>query len=126
MFNVEYDPRTNCLGLTVKGFWKPDDVATFAAAVGAGAQAARNIRPDFDVIVESLDFPVQAIDVADLLVNIMRGGIALTSGRAAVVVGSHLNKVQAERTLLHPRVRVFLALDAAKAWLAEPAPEPQG
>ena len=126
MFHVEYDPRANYLGLTVKGFWKPEDVAPFAAAVGTGAQAARNIRPDFDVIVESLDFPVQAIDVADLLVNIMRGGMALTSGRAAVVVGSHLNKVQAERTLLHPRVRVFLALDAAKAWLAEPASEHQG
>ena len=119
MFHVEYDPRANYLTLRVKGFWKPDDVPVFAASVGAEAQYAKSVRPDFDVIVESFDFPVQAIDVADLLANIMRGGMTLTSGRAAVVVGSHLNKVQAERTLVHPRLRVFLTLEDAKTWLAD-------
>lgn len=122
MFQVEYHARTNLLTLTVEGFWQPDDVTAFAACVGAKMQEVIAIRTDFDVIVESLDFPVQAIDVADLLISIMRGGMAHTSGRAAVVVGSHLNKVQAERTLVHPRVRVFLALADAKQWLAEVAP----
>lgn len=121
MFQVEYDARANLLTLTVKGFWQPDDVVAFAASVGAKVQEVIAIRTDFDVIVESLDFPVQAIDVADLLINIMRGGMAQTSGYAAVVVGSHLNKVQAERTLVHPRVRVFLARADAKRWLAEVA-----
>lgn len=121
MFQVEYDARANLLTLTVAGFWQPDDVAAFAASVGAKVQEVIAIRTDFDVIVESLDFPVQAIDVADLLINIMRGGMAQTSGHAAVVVGSHLNKVQAERTLVHPRVRVFLTLADAKRWLAEVA-----
>ncbi|USU04511.1 hypothetical protein NF699_15910 [Sphingomonadaceae bacterium OTU29LAMAA1] len=118
MFHVDYDACANALILTVKGFWRPEDVTPFAARVGAKAQEARAIRPDFNVIVESLEFPVQANDVADMLVHIMRGGMALTTGRAAVVVGSHLNKAQAERTLVHPRVRVFLQLDAAKRWLA--------
>lgn len=119
MFHVDYDARANHLVLTVKGFWKPEDVTAFAASVGTRAQEARAVRPDFDVLVESLDFPVQANDVADLLTGIMRGGMALTSGRAAVVVGSHLNKAQAERTLVHPRVRVFLTLDDARRWLAD-------
>lgn len=121
MFQVEYDARANLLTLTVKGFWQPDDVAAFAASVGAKVQEVIAIRTDFDVIVESLNFPVQAIDVADLLINIMRGGMAHTNGYAAIVVGSHLNKVQAERTLVHPRVRVFLAVADAKQWLAEVA-----
>ena len=121
MFQVEYDASANLLTLTVRGFWQPDDVAAFAASVGAKVQEVIAIRTDFDVIVESLDFPVQAIDVADLLINIMRGGMAQTSGHAAVVVGSHLNKAQAERTLVHPRVRVFLALADARRWLAEVA-----
>ena len=124
MFHVEYDPRANCLTLRVKGFWKPDDVPVFATAVGAEAQRAKSIRPDFNVLVESFAFPVQAIDVADLLAGLMRGGMTLTSGRAAVVVGSHLNKAQAERTLVHPRLRVFLTLEDAKEWLAETDPSP--
>lgn len=118
MFKVGYDPRTNCLTMTVKGFWKMEDVAPFAREVGAQARQAREIREDFNVIVESLEFPVQANDVADLLTNIMRGGMAITTGRTAVVVGSQLNRAQAERTLVHPRVRVFMSLQEARNWLA--------
>lgn len=118
MFNVDYDRRANCLNLRVAGFWKPEDVSALARAVGEKVRETRAIREDFNVIVESFDFPVQAMDVADLLANIMRGGMAQTSGRTAVVVGSQLNKAQAERTLVHPRVRVFLTLEEARNWLA--------
>ena len=118
MFDVHYDRRTNCLKIIVKGFWKPDDVGALARVVGAKAIEARAIRDDFNALVESLEFPVQANDVADLLANIMRGGMAQTKGRAAIVVGSLLNKAQAERTLAHPRVRVFTTIAAAEAWLS--------
>ncbi len=121
MFHVNYDARTNCLTMKVEGFWKPDNVVALAKEVGLKANQARAIRDDFNVIVESFDFPVQANDVADLLAGIMRGGMTLTSGRTAVVVGSQLNRAQAERTLVHPRVRVFLAMEEAQAWLAEEA-----
>lgn len=121
MFHVEYDRRANCLNLRVAGFWKPEDVTDFAREVGLKALAAKAIRGDFDACVESLDFPVQAMDVADLLSQIMRGGMAMTTGRAAVVVGSQLNKAQAERTLVNPRLRVFMTMAAARTWLAEPA-----
>ena len=117
MFDVHYDRRANCLKISVTGFFKPEDVALLAREVGAKALEARAARDDFDALVESLDFPVQANDVADLLSNIMRGGMALTKGRAAVVVGSVLNKAQAERTLVHPRVRVFMSIAEAEAWL---------
>lgn len=119
MFDVDYHARTNCLTMKVEGFWTPENVVAFAKEVGAKAHQARAIRDDFNVLVLSFDFPVQANDVADLLAGIMRGGMALTSGRTAVVVGSQLNKAQAERTLVHPRVRVFLTLEAAQGWLAK-------
>lgn len=117
MFHVDYDRRANRLTISVAGFWKPDDVPAFAKAVGSKVQDARATATDFDVLVESFAFPVQAMDVADLLANIMRGGMVLTTGRAAVVVGSQLNRAQAERTLVHPRLRVFLTLEDAQAWL---------
>jgi len=43
--------------------------------------------------------------------------------RAASVVGSHLNKLQAERTQTHPRIKIFLTMEEAEAWLAAD-PEP--
>jgi len=55
-----------------------------------------------------------------LLANIMRGGMTFTSGRTAVVVGSQLNRAQAERTLVHPRVRIFMGMDEALEWLNQP------
>lgn len=118
MFRVDYDVLTNVLTISVRGFMALEDVAVLAEAVDAKARQAHAISDDFDVIVESLEFPVQANDVADHLTEIMRRGIVLTSGRAAVVVGSQLNKLQAERTLVHPRLRVFPTMDAARAWLA--------
>jgi hypothetical protein len=121
MFQVEYDRQANCLTMRVEGFWTPDTVVLLAKEVGAQAREARAVRDDFNVLVESLAFPVQANNVADLLTNIMRGGISLTTGRAAIVVGSQLNKAQAERTLVHPRLRVFLTIRDARDWLAGPA-----
>lgn len=117
MFQVDYDRHINCLSIAIKGFLSPEEAAWLATEVGTKARAAQAIRPDFNVIVESLEFPVQANDVADLLADIMRAGMMLTSGRAAVVVGSYLNKMQAERTLMHPRLRVFMTIDEARRWL---------
>jgi hypothetical protein len=119
MFQVDYDRYANCLTIRVEGFWKPDMVVELAREVGSKARQAQAIRDDFNVLVESYEFPVQANDVADLLSNIMRGGMTLTSGRAAVVVGSQLNRAQAERTLIHPRLRVFLTMEDAERWLKE-------
>lgn len=118
MYRVEYDPHANLLSMRVGGFWTLADVPVLAAAVGAKVREIRATRADFDVIVDSREFPVQGGDVADLLPSIMRGGMAQTTGRAAVVVGSQLNKLQAERTLAHPRLKVFRSMDEAEAWLA--------
>lgn len=117
MFRVEYDSPDNLLSISVRGFLTPQDASVLASAVDAKAREAHAVRDDFNVVVESLEFPVQATDVADLLTEIMRRGIVLTSGRVAVVVGSHLNKLQAERTLVHPRVQIVSSMDAAQLWL---------
>jgi hypothetical protein len=118
MFRVEYDARANVLGIAVSGFWTLEDVRPLAAAIGAKVAEARAIRGDFDVLVDSREFPVQGNAVADLLANIPRAGMTQTTGRAAIVVASQLNKLQVERTLAHPRLRAFLSIDAARDWLA--------
>jgi len=117
-FQIDYDPRRNRLNVEIRDFWTVETVRDFAAASGAKAQQVRAIRDDYDVLIDSRDFPVQANDVADLLPQIAEGGLALTTGRAASVVGSRLNKMQAERTQSHPRLRIFMTMAEAEAWLA--------
>lgn len=117
MFRIDYDRAANLLRIKVWGLLKPEDVPALAQAVDAGAREAQAHRDDFNVIVESLDFPVQADDVADMITGIMRAGMALTSGRTAIVVDSVLNKEQVERTLVHPRVRAFMTMGIALGWL---------
>ncbi len=117
-FQIDYDPRRNRLNVEIRDFWTVETVREFAAASGARAQQVRAIRDDYDVLIDSRDFPVQGNDVADLLPQIAEGGLALTTGRAASVVGSRLNKMQAERTQSHPRLRIFMTMAEAEAWLA--------
>ncbi len=119
-FHHDYDPLRNRVLVTIRDFWTVETVREFAAASAAKAQETRAIRTDYDILIDSRDFPVQANDVADLLPAVANGGLALTSGRAASVVGSTLNKLQAERTQTHPRMKIFLTMDEAEAWLATP------
>ncbi len=118
-FRLDYDPGRNRVLVVIRDFWTVETVHAFAAAAGAFAQETRAIRDDYDVLIDSRDFPVQANHVADLLPNIAEAGLTLTSGRAASVVGSQLNRLQAERTQTHPRIRIFMTIEEAEAWLAE-------
>ena len=117
-YRIEYNPRLNRIEVEIRDLWTVDTVRDFAAASGAKAQQVRAIRDDYDVLIDSRDFPVQTNEVADLLPQIAEGGLALTTGRAASVVGSRLNKMQAERTQTHPRLRIFMTMAEAEAWLA--------
>lgn len=119
-YRLDYDPQRNRMTVIMRGLWTTQTVREFAAAAGAKAQETIAIRDDYDVLVDTRDFPVQPNDVAELLPNIAQAGLTLTSGRAASVVASHLNKLQADRTQTHPRFRAFLTLEEAEAWLAEP------
>ena len=118
MFSAAYDAQANILRISVEGLYAMADVPAFAASIEGTARRASAIRGDFNVLVESFDFPVQADDVADAMTGIMLIGMTLTSGYAAIVVGSEGNYVQASTTLAHPRLRVFMTLREANDWLA--------
>lgn len=118
-FGLAYAPASNRILVEIRGLWTVDTVREFAAASGAFAQQIRATRADYDVLIDSRDFPVQTNEVADLLPSIAEAGLTLTSGRAASVVGSALNKLQAERTQTHPRMRIFMTVEEAEAWLGE-------
>ncbi|HVF93948.1 MAG TPA: hypothetical protein VM900_06510, partial [Sphingomonas sp.] len=64
-------------------------------------------------------FPVQSPAVAAGFDKIRERGSKVRKGPTAIVVASVLNKMQAERSLQGPDIRVFLSADEARAWLAE-------
>lgn len=120
MFRIEFDRRTDCLNIHVAGFWEPSDVPPFSDALNAACREAQAVSPSFSAIIHSSDFPVQANDVADLLTGVMARCIGMAGGNVGILVASQLNKMQVERTLVHPRVRPFLTLAEVQAWAATP------
>ncbi len=122
MFRIDYDRAANCLAIHVTGFWRPEDVPPFSDALEAQCRAASAVSRHFATLIHSGDFPVQTNDVADLLTGVMVRCIGLTQGPVAIVVASQLNKLQVERTLVHPRVRAFLSAAEVRPWL-ESAPD---
>ena len=126
MYRIEYDLITNCLAIHVAGFWQPEDVPAFSDALDVECRRARVASPVFKAVIHSGDFPVQANDVADLLTGVMVRTIGLTEGHVAVIVGSLLNKMQVERTLVHPRVRPFMTAEEAQPWLDASPQVPAG
>ncbi len=121
MYEIRYDAAAKILHLKFTGFWTLETVHRLAADVMAAGQRIEGTPKVFDVLTDSTDFPVQANAVSEALASVMNAGYALRTGRTAIAVSSMLNKIQAERTLGHPTVRVFLSLDEARAWLAAPA-----
>ena len=119
-FRLDYDARRNRILAEIRDYWTVETVQEFAAAAGALSQRVRATRDDYDILIDSRDFPVQPNEIAALLPSIAEAGLSLTSGRAASVVGSHLNKLQAERTQTHPRFAAFMTMEAAQAWLDTP------
>lgn len=79
----------------------------------------------FAILSDSSRFPVQSLAVASGFERIRARGSKLHKGPTAIVVGSYLNKVQAERSLKGARIRVFLSADEARDWLTAWSPEDQ-
>ncbi|WP_374943956.1 hypothetical protein [Sphingomonas sp.] len=118
-FDVAFDRSARLLRWTMRGFWTMADVAAFAGAMRAaighlGAPPHRS-----DGLCDSREFPVQSGPVSAALGEIDRIGSATRQGRFAIVVGSTMNKLQAERTLKGEGVRVFLSMQEAEAWLQD-------
>lgn len=118
MYTISFDAPSRTLRLTLKGLWSAATLAGFAAELLVKATAARVRYGDFALLSDASGFPVQTARVAEGFEAILARGAKVHAGPVAIVVASVLNKMQAERTLKSPRLRVFLSLDEARQWLA--------
>ena len=120
MYEIRYDAAARLLFYRMEGFWTLDTVARFVADLQAATASIRGTPLRFDALCDSTNFPVQSHEVSDALGRVMKAGTKLRTGRTAIAVASTLNKLQAQRALPHPSVRVFLSMDEARAWLQTP------
>lgn len=116
-YDIRFDPDRRILYLRLSGFWTIATVIRFAAELLVRATAARARHRRFATFSDSSAFPVQSTQVAQYFERIMARGIAMDIGPTAIVVASHLNKLQAERVFRPDRVRVFTDRTQAEAWL---------
>lgn len=116
-FDVRFSHTRRRLEWTMRGFWTMADVGTFATALRDAVESLGPPPQRFDGLCDSRDFPVQSPEVSGALGMIDAAGAAMRQGRVAIVVGSTINKLQADRTLISPDVRIFLDMAAALHWL---------
>lgn len=118
MYSIRFDPEQRVFYLTLSGFWTVATVIQFAAEMLVRTTAARIRHGRYALVSDSTEFAIQSPAVSAHFERIMARGIEMDVGPSAIIVGSYLNKLQAERIFDGDRVRVFLDSDAATAWLA--------
>ncbi len=119
MFDIRFDPAQRVLHLTLSGFWTMATVGRFAAEMLLRTTAIRMRHGTFATLSDARDFPIQSAEVSERFERIRARGLEMNIGPTAIVVASQLSKFQAERVLNADRIRVFLDIAAAEAWLAE-------
>lgn len=118
-FSIRYDKEERVLHMRLVGFWTKLTLAAYVTRLAAETMRLRLLGQRYDILSDTRDFGIQNKDVSEGFEKIARRGAEVHLGRTAIVVGTQLNKLQAERTLAAAQVRVFLDLDEAKQWLAE-------
>lgn len=118
MYVIQFDPETRILHLTLEGFWSVEILDDFATELRAKSTELQKLYGTYATLSDSTGFAVQSLEVARGFEKIQTRGVHANLGPTAIVAGSMLNKLQAERSLKGPRVRVFLRLDEAQNWLA--------
>ena len=123
-YEVRYDRFRRRLYWTMRGLWTMAEVGGFIGALRA-ATAPLGAPPfTYDGLCDSRDFKVQSREVSEALGKIDDASRTMREGRTAIVVGSMMNKLQAERTLKSSGTRIFLTMDDAEAWLNDGSRQP--
>jgi hypothetical protein len=117
MYNIEFDRVSNTLNLRLTGFWTRETMDRFAEEFGALTTSLIQAKRSFVVLSDCREYPVQSADIGEVWSRLL-GPVPITTAPYAVVVGSVLNKLQAERALKAPNVSVFTEMRSALEWVA--------
>jgi len=116
-FEIDVDEKAGVVRMVLRGFWTLADLHAFGAQLAEAVGRAARRHAIFALISDSTGFKIQSAEVSEAFGRMMGAGNRVHAGPSAIVVGSALNKLQAERLLGSPRVRIFTDFDAAVRWV---------
>jgi hypothetical protein len=118
-FEIHVDEAAGIVRTVLRGFWTLEDLAAFGRGMFAAVGRVAPRHAVFALMSDSSAFKIQSAEVGEAFAKMMDQGNRAHAGPTAIVVGTTLNKLQAERLFTDPRVRVFIEAADAQAWVNE-------
>lgn len=116
MFSFRIDELKKLVHVKVAGIQSVEEADKLTEELIANASAARRKFGSFKLLVDARESPVQpAATMARY--KPPHELLETDKDRYAIVLGSMLSKLQADRMFGDDRMRAFLALDVAEDWL---------
>lgn len=119
MFHFSYDPDKILVRLTQRGYWSISVFRAFEAEFLKLHSSIRKANSNYRVMADCSEYPVQSAEIGEAFRVLLKKLMEENKGRYAILVGSMLNKLQAQRAFPQPHVQVFMDSDEAMAWLFE-------
>ncbi len=116
-FEVEVDLDAGIVKTVLRGFWTMADLQAFGRAMLEAIGKVSRRHAKFALLSDSTGFKIQSLEVSEGFAAMMNAGVKMHWGPTAIVVGTMLNKKQAERVFDNPRVRIFTDSAAARRWI---------
>ena len=116
-YDFHFDEATSVLLISIDGFWTSDVARSFK--ISLLTEVMRHVRraPVYRTLLDQTTFGVQSVETTEILNSAFEAARKFHKGRVAIVAGSVLSKLQVERNIADPNVRVFTDRSHAETWL---------
>ena len=116
MHTIEYDAASNILNVRLAGQWTQAEFDAFETEFLTMAKKLESEGGTAGLLSDSRDFLVQSPDIAKQF-EALPGKTRHAFKATAIVAGSVLNKMQANRTLVSDHLQIFMDVAEARDWL---------
>lgn len=116
-YSISFDPVARILNLRLQGIWDMATFAGYAAELGKAHERLAREEKRFGIYSDTSTFPVQKPEIAGAFAQMAGAMMQRVDVPAAIVVGTMLGKLQADRIFGGGHVRAFVSGDTARGWL---------
>lgn len=118
-YELQFDPVLGFLTIKLGGFWDDKSVQLFRAELRSTIRQITSGNRDFQTLCDCRGFVVQSQTVMNEIAQTMANGVETKLGRTAIVVDSVLSKMQINRLVANPKIKLFENFELASAWLTQ-------
>jgi hypothetical protein len=116
-YSVEARNDPPLLRVKLSGFWTMETFNAYKRDCGVEIEKLVSHHGRFDMLSDCNDFSIQGPDVSAAFEELKAMSDKMPQNRLAVVTGSALGRLQAERLVGNPHSRIFSTEAAALEWL---------